>query len=82
MAFAINMGSISAGATGTWWFDYGGADKGFQIAEGHPYNPGGKLWTLKFGKENIAGYGFRYWVTIWNSSPYNTNWALIGGGVV
>jgi hypothetical protein len=75
-------GTISPGVIVTPIYDWGGADKGVQLALAHPFNPGANLDTIFQGKGQYGGGGIFYTVRFVNNGSLATAWMLEGGGVV
>lgn len=82
MAFNnVGFGTLAPGQTARWWYSFGGADRGAQMAEGHPLNPGGSLLAYDQTKVRDNSGTITYWVTIRNIGSVTTNFSLQGGGL-
>jgi hypothetical protein len=74
-------GTLNSGQTLTWWYSWGGQDKGAQLALGNPKNPGGEIVSWDFAKKIESDGKTTYSVTIKNRGTFATNYSLQGGGL-
>ena len=81
MAWTVGAGTVSAGATWTSWFSWGGnGDVGPQLIQAEPTQASGYLWTTQIG-ESLDGNGhLTYWASAQNQGSNAVAFQWRGGG--